>query len=233
MKKILSILFVGLLLVPTLAFAETKYETKNLSEVIAEENEYEKEVAKMQETETGKKVEPELIESKLGNYKESDKKVNVYLFRGLGCGFCRGFIEYLNNNIDELGEYFNLVSYEVWNDNTNSKLLTEVGNFTGVPARGVPYIVVGDKVFDGFTEAVYGEDFKAKLIEEYNNKNRYDVFTEMEKAKNSNGSTNNTNVIVWNAVFSAITIGAVYLMYNKTNKKLDVILETNKKTKKK
>ena len=212
MKKILSILFVGLLLVPTLAFAETKYNTKNLSEVLVEEE----------------------IESKLGNYKESDKKVNVYLFRGLGCGFCRGFIEYLNNNIDELGQYFNLVSYETWGDSANAKLLTEVGNFTGVPAQGVPYIIVGDKVFDGFTEEIYGEEFAAKLKEEYNNKDRYDVFDEMEKAKNNNGgSANTTTIIVWNAVFSAITIGAVYLMYNKTNKKLDEIIETNKKSKKK
>jgi len=224
LKKILSFLFVGILLVPTLAFADEDYTTLNLKEVIEQEN-------SAAETSGGEK-----IESKLGSYTESEDKVNVYLFRGLGCGFCRGFITFLNDNIDELGKYFNLVSYEVWYDSDNADLLTEVGNFTGVEARGVPYIIVGEKVFDGFTEDAYGEDFKAALKAEYENSDRYDVFEEMEKAEQNaakEAKATIRSVIIWDAVFSLVTIGAVGLMYYNINKKLNMVLENkNKKSKK-
>ena len=221
MKKLISILLVGLLVFPILVKgAEKEYKTLNLKEVLEEEK----------------------IDSKLGSYKEDSSKVNVYLFRGNGCGFCRNFINFLNNNIDELGKYFNLVSYEVWYDKDNSALLKEVANFTGEAAGGVPYIIVGDKVFAGFTEDTYGEDFKKALKAEYEKKDRYDVFKEMEKAKNADkeASKAETNkIILWNAVFSAVTIGAVALMLNNTNKKIEalknskqvVVKETKEETK--
>ena len=223
LKKIMSFLLVGLVLVPTLTFAETKeYKTLNLAQVIEEENTH-------AEQNNGEK-----IESKLGNYKEADNKVNVYLFRGLGCGFCRGFIKFLNDNIDELGKYFNLVSYEVWNDKTNSALLKKVGNFTEVPAQGVPYIIVGDRVFDGFTEAAYGEDFKEALKAEYEKKDRYDVFKEMEKAekeKNKPAGAETSKVVLWDGLFSLVTIAAVGSMIYYNNKKMTNLIESKIKVK--
>lgn len=223
LKKLMSFLLVGLVLVPTLAFAETKeYKTLNLAQVIEEEN-------KQAEQNNGEK-----IESKLGNYKEADNKVNVYLFRGLGCGYCRGFITFLNDNIDELGKYFNLVSYEVWNDKDNSTLLRKVGNFTEVPAQGVPYIIVGDRVFDGFTEAAYGEDFKEALKAEYEKKDRYDVFKEMEKAeqeKNKPAGAETTKVILWDGLFSLVTIAAVGSMIYYNNKNMTKLIESKVKVK--
>ncbi len=221
MKKVVRLLCALLVLLPVVTFA-AENKSLNLKEVIEEEN-----VAA--ETKGGEK-----IESKLGSYTESEDKVNVYLFRGLGCGFCRGFINYLNDNVDELGKYFNLVSYEVWYDQDNNDLMQKVANFTGVAAQGVPYIIVGEKVFDGFTAEDYGEDFKNTLIAEYNNSNRYDVFEAMEKseknAKNAEDAKLN-KVIVWNAVFTAVTICAVGVMIYISNKKMAELIDSKIKVK--
>ena len=74
------------------------------------------------------------------------------------------------------------------------------------------------------------------MKDEYAKKDRYDVFKAMEKAKEDakKASSADTNkIIIWNAVFSAVTIGAVGLMYYYTNKKLNLLLESNKKSVKK
>ncbi|MBQ1813135.1 MAG: hypothetical protein II119_04240 [Bacilli bacterium] len=211
MKRVVRLLCALLVLLPVVTFA-AENKSLNLEEVLKEEE----------------------IESKLGNYKESDEKATVYLFRGKGCGYCRGFINFLNDNIDELGKYFNLVSYEVWNDADNADLMQEVANFTGVAAQGVPYIVVGEKVFDGFTEEYYGEEFKAELKKLYDSEERYDVFEAMEKAELDAKKAENANVnkiILWNAVFSVVTICAVGLMLYMSNKKMAELIDSKIKIK--
>lgn len=211
MKRVVKFLCALLVLLPVITFA-AENKSLNLSEVLAEEE----------------------IESKLGSYTESDDKVNVYLFRGNGCGYCRGFLTFLNDNIEELGKYFNLVSYEVWYDSDNADLMQKVANFTGVQAGGVPYIIVGERVFDGFTEEAYGEEFKAQLKAEYEAKERYDVFEAIEKAEKDaeNAENARTNkIILWDALFSAITIGAVGLMIYSNNKKMEKLLDSKIKVK--
>ena len=53
--------------------------------------------------------------------------------------------------------------------------MQKVSETTGEEAGGVPYIVIGDKVFAGYSEN-YDEDIKNKIDELYNTKKskRYD-----------------------------------------------------------
>ena len=41
-------------------------------------------------------LEEESIEAKFDSYEETDDQINVYLFRGNGCTYCRSFLEFLN-----------------------------------------------------------------------------------------------------------------------------------------
>ncbi|MBR6113325.1 MAG: hypothetical protein IKP79_02310, partial [Bacilli bacterium] len=116
----------------------------------------------------------------------------------------------------------------------NAELMQKVGNFTGVAAQGVPYIIVGEKVFDGFTAEMYGEDFKTTLKAEYDSKDRYDVFEAMEKAekdaaKAAKGDTN--KIILWDCAFSLVTIAAVGTMIYFNNKKMTELVERKLKVK--
>lgn len=64
-------------------------------------------------------LKQEGIESKLENYKETDKQITIYLFRGNGCTYCRNFLSFLNDIAEEYGSYFKVVSYETWYDQAN------------------------------------------------------------------------------------------------------------------
>ena len=97
------------------------------------------------------KAEGMEIENK--NYKETNDQAIVYMFRGQGCGYCRKFLTFINSISKEYGKYFKLISFEVWNDSQNSALFNRMSSVTGVPTEGVPYVIIGSKVFDGYAES--------------------------------------------------------------------------------
>ena len=155
-----------LLLMPINAYAKTEkingveYTYKNLKETLSEES----------------------IELAYPKYKETDDQITIYMFRGIGCGYCQAFLKFINSITEEYGEKFKLKSYEVWQTANNGELMVEVSEFLGEEAGGVPFIVIGDKAFPGYAE-VYDEEIKTAIDELYESKNRYDVFDAMAKAK--------------------------------------------------
>ena len=126
-------------------------------------------------------LEEEGIELENKDYKETDDQAIIYLFRGKGCGFCRAFITYLNTLTadSEYGKKFRVVSFEVWNDAENNAFMKEVANKTGEAAGGVPYIIIGEKVFPGYI-ADWNEDIKKAIDKEYKN-NKNDVMKKLQK----------------------------------------------------
>lgn len=211
MKKIMSVLLVGLLFVPMMINADVKdYKTNTLSEVLKEEG----------------------IDIDLGDYKESDEKINIYLFRGKGCTVCRKFVTFLGENIEEYGKYFNLVAFEVYYDVDNSKLMSEVSNFFGDEAEGVPYIVIGDEYFPGFIDTDdYESSIKTAIKKLYDSKDRYDVFEELDKPVEE-AKDNSTSIILWNLFFTtAATLVILFVNdrhYKELNSKIENIRKKNK-----
>ena len=165
MKKVLGYIVAALLLVmPVVTFAAEKidlanYKTMNLKETL------DKEGIKMTAT----------------DYAETDDQINIYMFRGNGCGYCRAFLTYLESITKEYGKYFKVVGFEVWYDADNSDLLKEMSSFTGESAGGVPYIIIGKQVFPGYASN-YDDAIKEAIQNEYNAEEKYDVFEEYNKA---------------------------------------------------
>ena len=180
-------------------------------------------------------LKAESLDYDLSSYKESDNQAIVYLFRGDGCGYCRRFLTFLNSIVPEYGKYFKVVSYEVWKDSANKKLMGQVADFLEKDASGVPFIVIGDKVFEGYASD-YDDDIKNAIKDLYNSKNKYDVFKEMENAKNNttseNNNTSSTSVIIWNLVF-VVLAGAAVIYYNarRFNKLEEQIVKISKERK--
>ena len=177
-----------------------EYKTMNLTEILTEEG----------------------IEVKYKDYKETDDQVTIYLFRGNGCGYCRAFLTFLNDNLEELGKYIKVVGFEVWYDEANSDLLSKVSAFLGTNAGGVPYIIIGDQVFPGYASS-YDEGIRAAITSLYDSKDRYDVFEayndEIAKAKREK-YMGFVTVGVINAL--VIVAGVAFTCYyvNKSNKEL-------------
>ena len=211
-KKIIItlVLLVGILLPLNMASAAKKYNTLNFRETLAEEG----------------------IEEKFTDYEEKDDQITIYLFRGKGCGYCRAFLEFMNSITNDYGKYFKLQSYEVWNDEANATLMGEVSEYLNEPAGGVPYIIIGDKVFAGYASD-YDEGIKQAIVELYNTKKskRYDVFKQMKKASNSLFSETTLGIVIWPLIFTFIGTVVVMSYVNIKFKELSLKLEDLKNTK--
>lgn len=223
----LGVLILGLIIIlsPNVVKAEeldlSKYSSTNLQEALLDEE----------------------ISSDLGSYQETEEQINIYLFRGKGCSHCHEFLEYVATDlIKEYGEYFKVVSYEVWGNEDNAELFKKVATFMKDSGRGVPYIIIGDQSFAGYTSTM-NDSIIAALKKAYENK--YDVMEEIKNApaeveevdspivddvidenENDNmnyeltSSSNNNMVIVGCGlvVVGALIIGGSYIWFTRKRK---------------
>lgn len=107
-----------------------------------------------------------------------DKKINVYIFHGDGCPHCAKALEFFDSIDEEYGKYYNLVKYETWTSffaSRNNKMMKKVAESFGedLEKLGVPYIIIGDKTFLGYTDS-YKEDIKKAIVDAYNDDNYED-----------------------------------------------------------
>lgn len=180
------------------------------------------------------KAEGMEIENK--DYKETDDQATIYIFRGQGCGFCRKLLTYLNSISKEYGKYFKVVSFEVWNDSKNSALMTKVATSKGDTANGVPYYIIGDETFGGYSEE-YDERIKTAIMNVYNNPDSNpDVFEDLEKSengKNSSSSADTFAIVFWNFVIVAVgSFVTIYFSNKNKHEILNAINESNNSKKK-
>lgn len=112
--------------------------------------------------------------------KYNDEKINVYFFWGNGCQHCEALISYLNTLPEEYDNYFDLYTLEVWYNEDNSKLMSELGDYLGEKTDGVPCLIIGDQVFIGFSEE-NKEQIKDAIKKEYNKKEHYDAYKNYKK----------------------------------------------------
>ena len=113
---------------------------------------------------------------------EDDKKeVNVYFFKGEGCGYCAAGLEWFDELDDKYDDMYELHEYETWYDKKNANLMNAVAEVRGETVNGVPYIVVGNQSWNGFDENV-GKEILAKIKEEYKAEERYDVMDYVDEA---------------------------------------------------
>lgn len=120
-----------------------------------------------------------------------DKKpVNVYFFYGNGCPYCAEAEEFFDSIEDELGDQFNIKAYETWHDSDNVDLMNDVAEARKEEADGVPYIIIGNQSWNGYTSS-YDDEIIDKIKSEYEKDadNRYDIMNYVE-ALNKNAKDN-------------------------------------------
>lgn len=149
---------------------------------------------------------------------EESKEVKVYFFRGEGCPHCTEAEAWFQSIEEEYGSYFQVIDYETWNNRENAELMQRVAKARGEKAEGVPYIIIGNQSWNGFTES-YGSEMIERIKSEFEKdvKDRYDIIKllpEMEKEKDSTGSDILALVIIL-VVFGGICFG-VYKARKKT-----------------
>lgn len=86
---------------------------------------------------------------------ESAKAIDIIVFYGEGCPHCAELEEFLNGIKDKY--VLNIISYEVYFNETNRQLAAEMAEQYGDSFRGVPMTFISDKVIMGFSDSISAE----------------------------------------------------------------------------
>lgn len=138
-------------------------------------------------------------------FANAQEKVAIYFFRGDGCPHCAEAEEFFAK-LKEDNEYkdkFEIKDYEVWYSKENQKLAEKVAKAMGETLGGVPYIVIGEKTWNGYTET-YGEEIKTQITELYNQGEYHDPVKDVLEGKTSNS---NITIIIIGIVFVVVLVG--------------------------
>ncbi len=95
-------------------------------------------------------------------YAETQNGVVMYFFWGEGCPHCaheKPFLDQLEGKYPEL----EVKSYEVWYNQENAKLFSEMAETFGTNAKGVPTTFLGDEVWVGYADYM-GEEIENRVI---------------------------------------------------------------------
>lgn len=103
-------------------------------------------------------------------YKYPEK---IYLFYGRECPHCEELMKYLDELLKkDKYKSVKLETYEVWHNKENDKKRIEVEEILGEQAAGVPYMIIGTNVIQGFASSMKSEI--REIIDYYIDGNYYD-----------------------------------------------------------
>ena len=118
-------------------------------------------------------------EINLNNVTYNENKVNIYFFWGSTCPHCKEEFAFFDEIKETYGKYYNLYTYEVWENPNNAEIMNKFAEVLGEEVTGVPYTIIGDKSFKGF-----GESSKEEIMNaiKNNHQNSSDIY--FNKIKN-------------------------------------------------
>ena len=90
--------------------------------------------------------------------------LNVYLFWGEGCPHCAKEEAFLSKILPKYPRA-KLHKFEIYFNQDNVKLMQQVADALKVNASGVPFLIIGDKEFIGFSEGVTDKNIEDRIKE--------------------------------------------------------------------
>lgn len=127
---------------------------------------------------------------------EAKEPVTIYFFKGETCSYCAAAKTFFTSLADdsEYKDMFVLKEFEIWNNKKNAELANKVAEKMGDTLNGVPYIIIGDKTWNGYTSS-YGEAFKEQIKKIYNDDNYTDTLKDLV-SEYENGTSNGNNSLI-------------------------------------
>lgn len=90
--------------------------------------------------------------------------LNVYFFYGAGCPHCANERAYLKV-VEEKYPELNIQSYEVYFNTDNIRLMQMVGQVLNADIGGVPFLVIGDTYFMGYSDGISPQAIEKRIQE--------------------------------------------------------------------
>lgn len=116
------------------------------------------------------------------NISYSKEKINIYLFYGEGCPHCEELKNYLNSLDNKEKSYFDIYTFEVWNNSTNQQFMKDSAKFLNKEVSGVPFLIIGNKTFEGYSESMNAKIEKT-IETEYKLNGKNDYYKKYKSAK--------------------------------------------------
>lgn len=117
---------------------------------------------------------------------EGHEKAKIYFFHGSTCPHCKEALEFFDSIEEEYGYMFELVSYEVWGNKDNADLMNKVGKFLDIKIGGVPFFIIGEKVFDAGYSEVHNDAIIEAIEKEYASEVKTDIVADALAADDDN-----------------------------------------------
>ena len=120
-----------------------------------------------------------------------DKRVTIYLFRLSGCSNCKSFLNFTANTLlQKYGDKIKIISFEMREDQRNNNLRIDIQKFRGESDNTAPYIIIGNKTWNGPIDSMKQQQIEESIKNIYNTQNKYDIFKDMSgKLFSNNGVT--------------------------------------------
>jgi glutaredoxin len=96
------------------------------------------------------------------NFASAESNLNIYFFEGEGCPHCskeKNYLDILKNKYSGITIY----DFEVYPSNENILLLQRIAQEMGMKVDGVPFLIIGDKQFVGFSEYSTPEELENRI----------------------------------------------------------------------
>ena len=148
------------------------------------------------------------------------KEVKVYFFRGEGCSHCAEAEAWFQSIEEEYGSYFQIIDYETWYNEDNAELMQKVADARGEDASGVPYLIIGNKSWNGFTQS-YADEMIEQIKSEYEKDvaDRYDIMELIETGKTADDNKNdNGSDVVALIIILGVVGGICFGVYKARSK---------------
>lgn len=99
-----------------------------------------------------------------GGTVKAETNLDIYMFWGDGCPHCEKESKFLNELLPSYPN-ISLNKYEVYYNKANSTLMKKVSSELGSNVSGIPYLIIGDKEFVGFSEGITDKEIKDRIEE--------------------------------------------------------------------
>ena len=92
----------------------------------------------------------------------ANNDLNIYFFWGEGCPHCAKEHELLNSLASKYPE-IKVYDYEIYNNKQNAEFLRKISEEIDTSVNGVPFTIIGDEYFEGFSESITPEKIEERI----------------------------------------------------------------------
>ncbi len=94
---------------------------------------------------------------------ENKENLNIYFFTGEGCPHCASVKEFILDDISNNYPEVKFHEFEVYKNRNNALLFKEAAGVLGAQVSGVPFLIIGDQTFVGYSPTMSPEIIKERI----------------------------------------------------------------------